>query len=117
MKRLRVVNDSRGVVLADAVGLANRPWLRVRGLLGTAALRAGEGLALVPCAGIHTVGMRFPIDVLYLDRAGRVLRVDHALAPGRVGSPCPGCGAVVELAAGAAGATAPGDRIGWVVAR
>ena len=113
MHTVSIRNESRGLLLAGAAELANRPWSRLRGLLGRAELAAGAGLIVVPCHGVHTLGMRFAIDALYLDRKGAVLRLDRNLPPGAVPPPCRGGWAVVEIPAGAAGATAPGDRVRW----
>ena len=66
------------------VELATSPWVRARGLLGRASLASGEALWLAPCRSIHTVGMRFAIDVVFLDRASRVVRVVDDLAPYRL---------------------------------
>ncbi len=66
------------------VELATSPWVRARGLLGRAGLAPGHALWLAPCRSIHTVGMRFAIDVVFLDRASRVVRVVDDLAPYRL---------------------------------
>jgi uncharacterized membrane protein (UPF0127 family) len=113
----RVVNRTRGLVLADRARLADRPWSRAVGLLGRSGLAPGEGLVLLPCAGVHTLGMRFALDVAYLEVArgaagGRVLWAAR-LEPWRVGPWRPGVGAVVELPAGTLGATRKGDEITW----
>lgn len=95
--------------------MADRWWLRLRGLLGRPPLRAGEGLLLVPCRGVHTVGMREPLDIAVLDRVGTVIAVYPALPPGR-GTPLHRRGvAVLELPAGtlAATGTVPGDPLEW----
>ncbi len=57
---------------------------RLRGLLGRDGLASGELLLLERCGAVHTVGMRFPIDVLFLDRGWRVVGLRKALAPGRL---------------------------------
>jgi uncharacterized membrane protein (UPF0127 family) len=51
------------------------------GLLNRKALAQGEGLLLDRCYGIHTFGMRFPIDVVFLDKELRVMRAVPALPP------------------------------------
>lgn len=66
------------------VELALSPWLRARGLLGRAGLAPGEALWLAPCRSIHTVGMRFAIDVVFLDCHSRVVHVAADLAPWRL---------------------------------
>jgi uncharacterized membrane protein (UPF0127 family) len=89
------------------------PWDRLRGLLARPPLRPGEALVIRPCNGIHTCGMRYKIDAVFLDRDGRVLRVVHALSPWRFVPWVRGAHAVIELRAGAAAACAlsPGDRV------
>ena len=76
-------------------------FARLRGLLGRSIEEDG-GLLLSPCNSIHTVGMRYRIDAVYLDRAWRVLRVDDALEIGRVWPMQRGARHVLELSAGCA---------------
>lgn len=76
-------------------------FARLRGLLGR-ELREGGGLLLTPCNAIHTIGMGYAIDALYLDQQGRVLRVDEAIAPGRVMPLQRGAKHVLELPEGCA---------------
>jgi hypothetical protein len=90
---------------------------RLRGLLGRPLPAEGTALLLAPCASVHTCFMGTPIDVVFLDPTGRVLRVVTALRPWRFAG-CPGAHAALELAAGAAarfglqpGAHAPLTRI------
>lgn len=77
------------------------PWSRLRGLLGAPRPGPGEGMLLAPCRAIHTIGMRYPIDVVFLDRDGQVLALRPALNAGRI-AVCRGATAVLELAAGEA---------------
>jgi uncharacterized protein len=86
-------------VLADRVQLAGDSLSRRRGLLDRVALASGEGLIIAPTCAIHTFGMRFPIDVVFVDRTGRVLRVVTELPPRRVSAAWGGF-AAVEVAAG-----------------
>jgi len=111
--QVRVVNVTRGTVLAARAGLADTPLARARGLLGRPALPAGEGLVIRPCSAVHTLGMAFPIDVVHLDAEGRVLRVAAELRPWRLGPLVRRSRAVVELPAGTAAATGtrPGDLV------
>ena len=71
----------------------------------------GEGLLITHCTSVHTIGMAFPIDVLHLDRDGRVTALLRNLKPWRLGPWVPRGAAVLELPAGAAAATQVGDRI------
>lgn len=78
-----LVNATKKTVLADRCRFANTVWKRMVGLLNRRRLEPGEGLLIDRCYGIHTFGMRFPIDVLFLDQDLRVLRVVEALPPYR----------------------------------
>ena len=76
--------------LPDGRPLAARAWAsthtfeRAQGWLGRDSVEAGDGLLIVPCNSIHTLGMRFAIDVAFLDRGGRVLKLAADLRPGRL---------------------------------
>lgn len=76
-------------------------WRRMRGLLGYPALKNGEGLLIKPCNMIHTFGMRYCIDAVFIDRQHRVLKIAPHVAPLRMRQ-CLGAYAVLELAAGQA---------------
>ncbi|MBI5420116.1 MAG: DUF192 domain-containing protein [Deltaproteobacteria bacterium] len=78
-----VVNRTKGKVLGDRVGRAETFFRRLRGLLFAPPLEGGEGLWIAPCGSVHTFGMRYPIDVLFLDRRGEVVGLYPNLAPNR----------------------------------
>jgi uncharacterized protein len=73
---------------------------RRRGLAKMTPLPAGYGLRILKCNSIHTIGMRFALDLVWLGRDGRVLRVDHDVGPWRM-KLCVRARSVVETAAGA----------------
>jgi uncharacterized membrane protein (UPF0127 family) len=102
-----------GRLVGKAVVVAATPLARVRGLLGRRALAPGEGLLLTPCNAVHSLGMAFAIDAVYLDGDGRVVRVLAPLRPWRLGPMVRGARAVLELRAGSVGdlALAVGDRL------
>jgi uncharacterized membrane protein (UPF0127 family) len=100
MSALRVEDITRGVVLVDRGRVAGNAWTRLVGLIGVKALPAGDGLLIVPCSGIHCMFMSIPIDVLYADRADRVVALDRDMQPWSVGRPHRGVRYVVELPAG-----------------
>ena len=81
--------------------MADRPFARMRGLLGRRELPSGEGLLLKPSGSVHTFFMRFPIDVVFVDRELTVLGVAPELRPWRTAGRR-GARAVVELPAGEA---------------
>jgi uncharacterized membrane protein (UPF0127 family) len=73
----------------------------MRGLLGRKGLPSGEGILLRPAGSVHTFFMRFPIDVVFLDREQRVVAIAADVPPWRTRG-ARGAKAVVELAAGEA---------------
>jgi uncharacterized membrane protein (UPF0127 family) len=77
------VERAQGEVVCGSCRLADRPWTRVRGLLGRRRLRPDEGLLLRPVGSIHTMFMLFAIDVVFLDRDYTVLKVVENLRPWR----------------------------------
>jgi uncharacterized membrane protein (UPF0127 family) len=97
-------NETRGTLLADAADVADTSATRRRGLLKHDSLPAGQGLWIVPCEGVHSFGMKFDIDVVYLDRRMRVLKVRRAMAPQRI-SLCLTAKSVLELPAGTIAST------------
>lgn len=101
------------VLLPRVARTASAPE-RMRGLLGRRALAAGEGLLITPCNAIHTLFMRFPIDVFFLDRENRVVKILRAVPPFRYAM-APGAAAVLETRAGEADLTGigTGDRLIW----
>ena len=78
-------NQTRQRYLASQLTVAETHWSRLVGLLGASEddFRNGRGLWIRPCRGVHTLAMRFPIDVVYLNRAGTVVHVEHNLQPWR----------------------------------
>ena len=81
------------------VAVADSPRARLAGLMGLRALDRDHALLIPRCRSVHTFAMRFPIDLIWLDAAGRVLRRDAAVAPGRLRG-CRRAYAVVEAPAG-----------------
>jgi uncharacterized protein len=108
-------NQTRQAYLATSLAVADTHWTRLRGLLGLGAddFRNGSGLWIVPCHGVHTVGMGFPIDVIYLDRALTVVEIRAEVQPWRLTPVRRQATSVLELPCGttAETKTAVGDRI------
>ncbi|HEY5349761.1 MAG TPA: DUF192 domain-containing protein, partial [Candidatus Lustribacter sp.] len=86
------------------------PWQRAIGLIGEPELDPEGGLWLEPCSAVHTIGMRFPIDVLLLDRAGCVVAIAPSVRPLRPYVSHRSTAIVVELPAGSSAQN--GIRIG-----
>jgi len=112
VRRIQVRNESRDAVLAVAAGVADSSSTRRTGLLKHESLPEGEGLWIVPCEAVHTFWMKFAIDVLYLDRKRKVVKVRKDLAPWRI-SGCLRAHSVLELPAGTAAktGTVAGDQL------
>jgi uncharacterized membrane protein (UPF0127 family) len=100
MQLVRVFNQTRGTAVGERIELADTSFTRMWGLLGRSGLSAGGGLWIRPSSGVHTLGMKFPIDVVGLDKEMRVVKVWHRLAPFRVTSVSLNIRSVIELAAG-----------------
>ncbi len=89
----------------DTVDIGSIPtatgiWQRCRGLIGADAERVSKGLALPHCQSVHTFGMRLPLDLVFVDRGRRVLRVCRNVPPGRLVWGGLRSSTVLELAAG-----------------
>lgn len=86
---------------------------RFRGLMLRSSLGEADGLLLSPCGSVHMCFMRFPLDVVYLDGQGRILKIAPNLKPWRGMSLCLKAKSVLELPAGKAGELRlqPGDVI------
>jgi uncharacterized protein len=111
MGAMRLVNGA-GDPLVERCSVADKPWSRMRGLLGRSGLAQGEGLLLKPCGSVHTLFMRFPIDVVFLDRELSVVAVRPDLRPWRTAG-ARGAKVSLELAAGEAArlGIAPGMKL------
>jgi len=109
---LRVFNQTRNTVLATQLDLAGHGATRRKGLLGRDQLAPGEGLWIKPCEAVHTVGMRFAIDLVYLDRKHRIRKLRSSVPPWRL-SACLTAHSVIELPAGTIRETQtrPGDML------
>lgn len=96
-QKLCVCNLTRQSFLSLGVRVADTHFTRLRGLIGRLRLRGDEGLWVVPCQGIHTVGLLFPIDAIYLDADFRVVHLIEHVMPFRIGPVRRRCHSVLEL--------------------
>jgi len=94
-----VRNETNGCILAGEAHVADTSAKRRRGLLGRDALPKGHALWIVPCSAVHTWGMRFSIDLIYISRRHKVRKVRSAVAPWKF-SMCLFAHSVLELPAG-----------------
>lgn len=99
MSSKQLCDADTGKILVPHLEIAANGWQRAVGLIGRRKLEAEGGLWLHPCNGIHTFGVRFPIDVLFLDGNGKILRTVSALKRCRLCGPVWKAKTVVELPA------------------
>jgi uncharacterized membrane protein (UPF0127 family) len=99
------------MVVASTVQVVDSPLARMVGLLGRRRLAPGHGLLIRPCSSVHTFLMLFPIDIVFLHREGRVVKVAERVSPFRAVLSGSGAWQALELPAGtsALSGTRPGD--------
>jgi hypothetical protein len=107
----RILNVSKGTVVAEDVAVARSFWGRFRGLMLRRKMASGEALLIEPSASIHTAFMRFPIDIVFLDREKQVVKVAENVRPFRAA--LSRGHSALELRAGSAGKAnvVEGDRL------
>ena len=105
------INQTKGKELASQVRVARSLWARFWGLMGRRSLPEGDGVLITPCSSVHTFFMRFPIDVIFLDRDNSVVKIVPAMRPWRTALGGRGARSALELDAGAAESNGlePGD--------
>lgn len=110
---VRIINLTRGSVLAERAGVADNMVSRFFGLMGKSRLEPGAGLLIVGDNAIHSFFMRFNFDACFVDRDNRVLFMLPAMKPWRASRFVRGGRSVLELPAGvlAATGTALGDQL------
>ncbi len=112
--KIKVRNVTRQTVLAQAADVADTSAKRRTGLLKHERLEPGDGLWIVPCESVHTFFMKFPIDLVYLDKGKKVKKVRHAVPAWRM-SACLTAHSILELPAGIAAetGTVAGDELAF----
>lgn len=113
---MKIINKTKNAVLADKVIVADSFFKRLKGLLGRRDLKRGEALIINNCNSVHTMFMRFPIDIIFLDKDNRAFKVIKGLKPYRITGIFPASCYVVELPAGTLqeSCTAPSDIIVFI---
>lgn len=108
-------NLTKGTVLADRAGLAHTSETRRTGLLKHSGLEEGEGLWIKPSEGVHTFGMKFAIDVVFVSKKGVVLKLRPNMPKRRIAL-CLRATSVVELPVGiiSQSRTEVGDQLEFV---
>ena len=113
----QIINLNNNSILADNIKVASTFWGRLKGLMFKPGLAKGECLIIRPCNMIHTFGMRFPLDVVFVAERGEaayeVVHITENIKPNRVGTLVRAAGCVLELPAGTVknSGTEVGDRL------
>lgn len=97
---MKLVIQESGHLVGYRIAEAYSFLRRLKGLMLTNALSEGHGLHIRPCRAVHSFFMKYSIDVLHLDRAGRIVGMEKQLKPGHLGTTFRGTHSVVELPAG-----------------
>jgi uncharacterized membrane protein (UPF0127 family) len=100
MRVVSVTNATGKPLIGDRVEIASTSMTRMVGLLGKHGIDAGEGLWIKPSSGVHTIGMKFTIDVVGLDKDNRVIKLWKKLVPWRLTTVHWTMKSVLELPAG-----------------
>ena len=108
-----VTNVARGTVVGETIEVAASATQKVKGLLGRDCLEDGQGLLFKGAGSLHTLFMRFPIDVIYTDKHGKVVKLARAVRPFKLVAAPLRCHYALELPAGAilASKTQVGDHL------
>jgi hypothetical protein len=108
-----VTNVARGTVVGETIEVAASATQKVKGLLGRECLEDGQGLLFKGAGSLHTLFMRFPIDVIYTDKHGKVVKLARAVGPFKLVAAPLRCHYALELPAGAilASKTQVGDHL------
>ena len=112
---MKVWNQTRNTILVERLRVADSFFKRLKGLLGTRELPAGEALLIRPCNAIHMFGMRYALDIVFVSQENRVLQTIRALQPGQTAKYSQAA-YVLELPCGAldSSGTEPGDVLEMV---
>ncbi len=110
---MRIINVSKGKVIAERAEMADNFFSRLKGLIGKKSISDSEALVLRPCVAIHTLGMKFHIDVIFLGKDNTVVAIRKGLPPNRLAGFHFNAISAVELPSGTLERTGTtiGDRI------
>ena len=97
---MKIINQTKGIVLAESAELAESFFSRLKGLLGRSGLANGEALIIKRCNSIHTLFMRFPIDVMFVGKDNRVVKTLSKVKPFRLSGVYFGACLAIELPSG-----------------
>lgn len=97
----KLLNLSQDTILLENIIIADNFFKRLKGLLGRTELSQGEGLIIKPCNSVHTIGMKFPIDVAFVDKNNIVNHIISQMGSGKFSPIIRKAAYVIEASAGA----------------
>ncbi len=81
---MRLIRKKDNSIILSRLYVADSLFKRCKGLLGRKFIGRDEGLLIPKCNAIHTIGMRFPIDVVFLDEKGKIVHIKHSFPMGKI---------------------------------
>lgn len=113
---MQIINKTKDTRVSENAVMATSVFSRMKGLLGRASLNKGEALILNPCNSIHTFFMRFAIDVLFVDKQGRIIKACKNIKPYRITPIYLRSSFVIELPVGTidSSGTSKSDRLALI---
>ena len=111
MEKISIINLTNDTVLIDDGYLADTFLTRLRGLLGKKSLLPNQGIVIKPCNSVHTIGMRFPIDVIFIDKNNKVCHIIKNMHPGKFSTVIKEANYVIEVSEGTSSRINIGDII------
>lgn len=100
MNVVKIINQTNEQVLGDKITYANSIYGRFIGLMGKSELKKGEGVFLTPCNSIHMMFMKFPLDILFLDRKNKIIHITKDIKPWKISRVVFKAQSVLEVPAG-----------------
>ncbi len=112
---IRIENETKGTRLGENIKIADSSLRRMVGLLGTPRLEPHSGLLIFPTQGVHTFFMKYPIDIVFINRKKQVIGTRIGLKPFRLSPIMWSAECVLELPEGVIEQTRTevGDQLIW----
>ena len=102
-KKYSVILDETGEVIVNNCTLAASFMTRLMGLMFRSDMNDNEALLIIPCNQVHTLNMRFALDLVFIDRMGNVVHEEKDVSPGKLLKPVKNAWAALELKGGKLG--------------
>lgn len=93
---ISIKNKNKNEIVCSNVVVAKTTYKRMKGLIGTKGLAMDEAIVIFPCNRIHTFFMKYAINVAYIDKGNKVVRIDQHIMPNRIGKICKNAKYVME---------------------